>query len=297
MRKFLRKVSILFLLVLLIAFILDFIFTQTFQQGNTFKTQWLEQIKNEQFDYVLMGSSRAYWNIDCQEINERTQKKGISLADNNFYPSDILIRFKRFLENNNQTKKVLLQIDYNSFANLWASNASYDFLPFLSDKTTYQHFKYFGMEWELYRWIPFYRYVKFNYKWGTEEFIVTKLKARNRLFDEWGNHFFEHEILPEESHEINQEVFDDNFFLNEIFEICKKNKIELICFTAPYYHLKMSTLGEQNFKTKIDALKLNHENFTRIYDQNPNYFAGNIHLSETGGKAFTDLLIEKIFTQ
>jgi hypothetical protein len=197
MGRFLRKILILCMALLVAAVVLDLLLTAIFRQGNTVKAQWLDKIEGEHFDLAITGSSRAWWNIDVNEINRRCSIRAISMANNHYTPSEMLLGLKLFLANGNTVDRLLVQADH---LNMSAhqdefSSTIYDHLPWLEDSIVYDHLRDRSKEWPLLRHVPFARYARYNFKWGFEEVLLTITNRRKTLFDSTGSIFMDREFL------------------------------------------------------------------------------------------------------
>jgi len=189
MGKFAKKIVVFIILVLLIAKGVDMIITHYFLQSDYYKPLWLNKIKNLKTDYVLLGNSRVYSTIDVGAIEKSTHLKGLNLGLDGSNFSSQLLMLKIFYENNNSTKKVLLQVDptvYTAGDN--DAFATYNFLPLLGKKYVFDHYKSLGKEYYLYKYIPLLKYGKFNFKWSIENLVKLKLNQWNPPFDQYGSY-------------------------------------------------------------------------------------------------------------
>jgi len=288
---------ILGIILLGIALALDYGFTKVFKTGKTVKVQWLDKVNNIHLDYAIIGSSRAWWNIDANRINSEKKLKGLNLSNNHFGLNEILLRLKRFYDNENSLDKLLLQIDYKSIFSESGefSSTVYNYLPFIDDSLTYNHLSERNSEWKVYKYVPFWRYSEYNFQWGIEELLITKMNLRQTIFDKAGNFFTDNYYHGASSFEIDSTKLILNTDLIEIIDFCEKNEINLVCFTAPYYQLILHQKIETRFNTIVDSLQLNHSNYGLIYNSDSTYFNDNTHLSLKGGDRFTDQLITDHF--
>lgn len=110
MASSLRKILVQVVLLAALALVLDPLFTRIHQGGNGTKAQWLHRMHGEHYDAVIIGSSRALWNIDMNAINTACGIRSISLANNHFRPAEMLLAMVP-LRNGNTTKRLLLQVD------------------------------------------------------------------------------------------------------------------------------------------------------------------------------------------
>ena len=297
MKQYLKNILLLGAMLFILAFIMDFAFTKTFKKGKTVKVQWLQNISNNNYDYAIIGSSRAWWNVDVKKINHIKNINGINLSNNHFGLSEILLRLKRFYHQKNSIEKLLLQIDYKSvFSHKGEfSSTVYNYLPFIDDTLTYNHLKKRNTEWTLYKSIPFWRYAEYNFQWGLEEYIITNLNLRKSIFDNEGSYFTNNQFHGDSIIKVKYMKQNLNPDLIDIINFCNSKQIELQCFTAPYFNLIINSKTETKFKNIIDSLNLNHYNYTNSFKTNKSMFNDNTHLSLKGGAIFTDSLIVNHF--
>lgn len=107
------------------------------------------------------------------------------------------------------------------------------------------------------------------------------------------------QFSSDEENNLERENKRNNFFyyLDHIHSICKRNNIQLICFTAPYLkddqsqYERNSKLGE-----RLNHKKITYFNYAslrnrlpKIYEDSTNWY-NNIHLNESGAEIFTQIL-------
>ena len=84
--------------------------------------------------------------------------------------------------------------------------------------------------------------------------------------------------------------------LDQIISLCHKNKIELIGIKFPLSGEYYSLVGSKSYNA--DSLFLRKglfvSDFTTIFKDNPDYFADQDHLNETGSKKFCAIMINHI---
>ena len=191
MKRFLFRLSIPLGLLLLLAFLLDPLFTSVFREGQGTKAQWLMGMRDQRFDVAVIGSSRAWWNISMDQLDSACGTRSISLANNHFTPAEMLLAMKAFLRNGNRARVLLLQVDHSSLTDEQDgfSSTVYDFVPFLEDTLVYAHLAPRGDEWFWLRHVPYWRYAKYDFKWGVEQAVLTAWGRRNVPFDATGSYF------------------------------------------------------------------------------------------------------------
>lgn len=295
MRKFIYKLFLFSSLVLVLAYTVDYCFTTVFQKGNTNKNQWLNNIENTNYDVAIIGSSRSWWNVDLNKFNEELELNCISLSNNHFPYCEMLLRLKQFYANGNSIKFLLIQTEYWNFFDQEQdfSNTVYNNIPYLDDTTTYNYLSSRSAEWIKLKYVPLLRYSKYNRQWGVEEFLITLSGKRNPIYDSTGSFFSNNKFYGTDSKVFDKpEAYNINPDFLAIYEFCKSNKIEVSIFTSPVYHAKYHEESQLKMEAKLDSLKMEYQNYIDMYDDST-FFNDNIHLSKKGGKAFTNVLIDR----
>lgn len=294
MKKFFKRLLILLFLCLGLFWLFDLGFTYVFKKGYYTKIQWLYNKEAQEYDYAINGSSRAYTTLDLSKIEQRTGKKGINISVDGSSIPDQYLMLKIFIQNKNRIKKLYLQIDpFSSDTEEIFDFAIPKFFPYLKDEIVFDHFKQFGYEWYAYRYIPFYRYAKYNTLWGPHEVLIDHFKILPHDFDEYGDYFYPN-IDYKAPKKLRHLTFDLNSrfkFLNEIITLCKQNHIQLILFTAPVADIIIDKEYHQNIISFTEMMKSKgvlYYNYGDLYGNNPENFYSEIHLSGNGALKFTE---------
>ncbi len=296
MKRFLRRLALPVLLLVLLVSALDPLFTTVFRHGQGTKAQWIQQMHGQHYDVGVIGSSRAWWNIDMHALDTACHVRAISLANNHFTPAEMLLCLKVFLRNGDSVDKLLIQVDHSTLTEEGAgfSSTVYDFVPYLDDTLVYDHLRPRSEEWYWLRHMPFWRYAKYNFKWGLEPMLLTALHRRPVPFDSTGSYFSPSEKFygkdgtPFEptDHALSPD-------LRALLALCEAHGVEPILFTSPYYGLVM-TPEARNAPTRVLAA----EGYTLLdfSDSLPakRYFNDNKHLNRAGGERFTRMLMKAV---
>jgi hypothetical protein len=297
MASLLRKILVVVVLLAALALVLDPLFTRIHQGGNGTKAQWLHRMHGEHYDAVIIGSSRALWNIDMNAINTACGIRSISLANNHFRPAEMLLAMKIFLRNGNTTKRLLLQVDSSVLTDEQEgfSSTLYDFVPFLEDTLIYDYLIARDPEWFWLRHVPFWRYTKYNFKWGIEATLRTVIGRRTAPFDSTGSYFspndrfygtYEYTFKPETAPYLGKD-------LEAIIALCKEHGIELVVFSSPNF------MVESPVEIRTAPARLMATEGLTLFDFNDSLsaesnFNDNRHLNRTGGRLFTRMLIDRV---
>ncbi|MCD4691546.1 MAG: hypothetical protein K8R79_01420 [Calditrichales bacterium] len=111
MKTFVKKTLLYLIIFTFILFVCGFYFEYQYGQSGYPKAQWLVNLKDKQFDYAVIGSSRVMNMVDINTIDDITTKTGVNLglggADYRFnYLSLYLL-----IEKNNSIEKLFIQVD------------------------------------------------------------------------------------------------------------------------------------------------------------------------------------------
>ncbi|MBK9174898.1 MAG: hypothetical protein IPM46_00890 [Flavobacteriales bacterium] len=295
MARFLKKIMWLTLALIASAYLLDLAFTAVFQRGRTVKAQWLHGMHDQRYDVVILGASRAWWNIDGTSIDTVCGVRSLNLANNHGTILEALHSLELFLAQGNTTGLALYQMDLNRMDRDrgMLSKSAYDHLPFLDDSLTYAHLSAHSSEWAAYRYVPFYRYAKFNHRWGLEELLVSGLGLNRSVFDSTGSHFRDRAFSGPETYRPENRHYNLNPDVLLLRDLCRRKGIRLKLFMAPYLSLRLAPGVLPQVKETLHA---NGFEFHDMSNRLPNkrYFYDNVHLNGEGGRRFTRMLIDEV---
>ena len=298
--KLLKNLVALSLITYLTFFLLDLIFTEVFKKGYYNKTQWINKIENQKFDYIIHGNSRAYTTLDVGIINKETNLKGLNLSVDGSSITEQALMLDLFMAKGNKIKTLFLEIDYWFDSTAMTSSLNLEtvskfdlpkFFPYLKDNMVFDHYKDFGIKWYAYRYIPFYRYAEFNSIWGPHEVIVDLFHVVKPEYDENGGHFYSNYDYHG-TKKMDKLSFNPNGrfkYFNRIVNNCKKNNIKLVCFTSPISFLKEDEKYTQSMKSLEKMLQKNDikfYNFSLIFAGKYSMFVDELHLNMNGVRAY-----------
>jgi hypothetical protein len=293
MKNFFIQVFKLAVICYILFWLLDAGFTYVFKKGNYTKIQWLDKIHDQNFDFAVHGSSRGYTSLDLKKIHEVTGQTGINISVDGSSITDQYLMLKLFIRNNNKVKRLYLQIDpFSSDTEEVFDFAVPKFFPYLKDPMVFDHFKQFGYQWYAYRYIPFYRYAKYNTLWGFHEVLNDWFSILPQDFDEYGD-FYYPDVKYDGPKKLRDLTFDLNSkfkFLNQTISYCQKNGIKLILFTAPVADIRIDKAYADNikaFKEKMSKSGVEYYNYGDLYKNDPKFFYNEIHLNKSGTDDFT----------
>ena len=280
------------LILVVSAFVLDFVYTTIFSIGlPRTKFQNLRALKNQSVDYVFLGSSRVENGISPEIIKNKTGKTAINFGFQASKMSDINLILKLLDEYHIHYKKAFIQVDYIFNIETGFSNVlSYEILPFIHESELISNHCQLNDTINFWRnkHIPFYRYSITSQKIGMREVFSNLLKKNTPILQNkgysplYGDFSGGNYTLP-------TTIVSNNKYYDSILKYSLSNKKEITFFTAPFIISNNDFSFINKLKTKVPSLK----DFSNVLPDKK-YFQNNSHLNHNGAITFTNLLIEKL---
>lgn len=280
MGKFIRHTLKLALLIIGMLIALDILYTQAFlQTGKKTKLNWVLNMKDQQLDYIILGSSRVLFHIDSDLINDSTGLVGYNLGEPDYGLNESLLLLELFYEQGNKAKDVFIQLDNNWNETTPNELGSAGFMPFIHKKNIRNHYAQYGLKYKFYSFLPFVRYMHYAHAIGFRGLINALLNDQPRS-STYGYDNLKGNIKPEE---IKTESFCPspcNPIADKMIQLTKVNHGKIIFFTAPT--LKYKQKDFEPLSTKV----VNYTNFANSISDT-SLFYDPIHLNDKGADKFT----------
>jgi hypothetical protein len=291
MKKFLLFILKTLILILVIAVALDFIYTAVYlQSSNRGKIDHIYNSKNENFDVVILGSSRANNHFVAQMFEDKGLKTfNYGMSGGHLFEASLLL--KLMMERHYKIKNVILEADLNLSNDHQAEGISGKFLPYLhNSETIKKHFKQEDDFSELY-YIPFYRYIKFGTLIGVREMFFNAIHKRTSHLDNFGYYALgKNPNANMKNSIVSLRPLIHNQYYEEIKQICKDNKINFIAVMTPMCE---NTKG-MNYFEKVQKLYPEIHNYENVVVEDK-YFSSCGHMNDTGARLFTARILKDFF--
>jgi hypothetical protein len=293
MKKFLLFTLKMLILTIVIAVALDFIYTAIYlQASNRGKIDHIYNSKNENFDVVILGSSRANNHFVAEMFEDKGLKTfNYGMSGGHLFEASILL--KLMIERHYKIKNVILEADLNLSNEHQAEGIAAQFLPYLhNSEIIKKHFEQEDDFKELY-YIPFYRYIKFDERIGFREMFFNLIHKRTSNLDNLGYHPLGKKPNANMKNNIaNLKPLKNNKYYEEIKQICKDNNINFIAVMTPMCE---NTKGIDYFE-KVNKLYPEIHNYENVVVEDK-YFSSCGHLNDTGSRLFTARIIKDFFNK
>lgn len=288
MKTFLKISGYLILVLILLSFVLDKLYTYAHYNGapRTKPDLIMSMKPKDSLDYVVLGSSRVFHNVDIDLIEKMTNKKGFNFGIPGSSVFEIKLSVQQLLKRK-ITKNIYIQIDYiwNEFEH--GGECTVDWLTYINEPEIWAEFEEIDLnnEFLLYKNIPFLRYCKYGSKLGFRElFMSIVLKKKMGRYSTRGFESLTGNIKDPDkkySYKLKEEY---NVHIKEIIEMCHKENVNLFFFTSPIF----------NFDGTNAILEKNLPNYTDFSNSfmSPKYFLDPTHVNIEGSVAFTELFVE-----
>lgn len=287
MKQFLKYILKILIIVVLIMYVSDSIYSYTFRNGSPrSKIHKILQLKNKHYNLVFLGSSRTENHVDCELVKKLTGKSCVNLGMSGAKLGDMLILLSLAESNNITFDSVAIQIDYNYSSSGLSNNFKANLIPFAQNPLIKKELSK-DKDNFFYNYIPFYRYMKYDKVVGFREFFATLINKKPKteivfgFNPKKGTGVKVSGKLPKRFNPINKEY-------ESIKALLARTKSKLIQFTAPYCSKIENRDKLQDLKKIIPTLL----DYVSLFDNKEKYYFNCAHLNIQGAREFTKVLIE-----
>lgn len=291
MKHFLIYTVKIIVVTLLIAFMLDGLYTLIFMQSkNRGKIETVFNSKAQKYDVVILGSSRANNHFVSQMFEDKGLKTfNYGMSGGHLFEASLML--KLMIERKYDIKNVILEADLNLSNDQESDGVSAKFLPYIhNSEVIREHFSNQQNFNELY-YIPFYRYIKFDSKIGFREIVKIESGETTNALDNLGFYPLEkHKNGNMKNNIVNLNPLKHNKYYEEIKNICKANKINFIPVMTPMCE---NVVG-MNYFDKVKKAYPEIHNYENVVVENK-YFSSCGHMTSAGAKIFTSRILNDFF--
>lgn len=248
-------------------------------RSSFYKPQFIKNgVVENNFDYVVLGSSTGLTTLDTKLIDSVTRKKGLNISMDDSQLSSHYLMLLHFYALHKKTKCLVLAVTPWDMAETHPvlNDNDYRFLPDIDENNVYEYYK--KMEQAKFKVLSLSKYFPICgvCYYNTELFYPSILaalqpKKRNR-FDDKGNYSYPTLGGPTQAVYKTMSLETKNPFYKSIEAFCKANDIRLVLYQSPMYKTAVESTIENNFVNHSGLLK----DSTLFYD--------NIHVNSMGRK-------------
>ncbi|WP_310377755.1 hypothetical protein [Flavobacterium sp.] len=290
MQKFIIVVARILLILLLLLVVLDWAYTTVYlHSSHRGKVEKVFNSKAGNYDVIILGSSRAN-NHFVPELFEKKGLKTFNFGMSGAHLFEASLLLKLMAERNYKIKTVILEADLGLCNEKESDAIAAKFLPYIHHSETIKnHFSNQENFNELY-YIPFYRYIDFDALIGFREMYHSAIKQPTNILDHQGYHPLISKKQGNMKNDIRALKPIRNKYYEEIKQICKQNKYNLITVMTP---MCTNVKGLDYFE-KANKIYPEIHNLENVV-QGDRYFSSCGHMNDAGARMFTKVVIEKFF--
>jgi hypothetical protein len=293
MKKFLLFSLKILVLTIAITVVLDFLYTAVYLQlNNRGKIDYVYNSKKQDYDVVILGSSRANNHFVAQMFEDKGLKTfNYGMSGGHLFEASLLL--KLMVERHYKIKNVILEADLNLSNDHQSEGVAAKFLPYLhQSETIKKHFEHEKDFKELY-YIPFYRYIKFDARIGFREMFFKVIHKKTTHLNNLGYYpLGKNPNANMKNNLANLKPLKYNQYYEEIKQICKVNKINFIAVMTPMCE---NTKGI-NYFDKVQKLYPEIHNYENVVVEDK-YFSSCGHMNDTGSRLFTARILKDFFNK
>jgi hypothetical protein len=290
MEKFLLFTVKIVILLLLLAFVLDYGYSKVYSYSNG--RNKIENIINsgvKDYDVIFLGSSRANNHFDPKIFEDNGYKSfNYGLSGARLQESALMLQL--MMDEKYKIKNIILEIDLNINSEGYSGGTRARFMPFLkSNKTISAYYETIISDYTALMYIPFYRYIEYDAEIGLRELYFSATNKPSKGLRNLGFYPLKG-IGKNMTSDLSKDIPKRNKDYELIKQICKKHKINLIAVSTPMCE---NVIGLDYFD-EIQELYpevLNYENAVK----EDKYFSSCGHLNEEGALLLTVKIFNDLF--
>ncbi len=293
MKQFLIYTAKILLVIIIIAILLDVIYTSIFMQSEKRgKIETVFNSRGKKYDVVFLGTSRANNHFVAKMFEDKGLKTfNYGISGGHLFETSLLL--KLMIERKYEIKNIILEADLSLANDQESEGISAKFLPFIHNSEVIKdHFSKEENFNELY-YIPFYRYIKYETKIGFREVFYAGINKNTNVLDNLGYYPLQkHKNGNMKNNIVNLNPLPHNKYYEEIKKICKANHINLITIMTPMCE---NVVG-MNYFDKVKKAYPEILNYENVVVENK-YFASCGHMNDAGARIFTARIFKDFFNK
>ncbi|WP_348799282.1 hypothetical protein [Flavobacterium adhaerens] len=291
MKKFLVYIVKILVILILVAVVLDVLYTFVYLQSkNRAKIDYVFNSKERAYDVVILGSSRANNHFVSQMFEDKGLKTfNYGMSGGHLFEADLLL--KLMIERQYKIKNIILEADLNLSNEHRADGISAKFLPYLHHSDIIKEHFSKEPDFDYLYYIPFYRYIEFDPQIGFREVVKTTQKEKSSALANDGYYpLVKNKKGNMKNNIVSLNPLPHNKYYEDIKNICKANNINFIAIMTPM----CENVTGMNYFDKVKKTYPEIYNYENVVVEDK-YFSSCGHMNDTGARLFTARVIQEFF--
>ncbi len=268
------------------------------KQGLYDKYNHLFLDKNNQYDVLFAGSSRAEMHFNPQIFDSITRLKSYNMGISGATPKVSLALLKTYYKQSKIPKFLVLNIDYFALQNDSDIVADFSrFFPYLQNKNLHNELAKIDK-----RFTSFYYNPLHSLPYTQVGFLSTALHGYLNISGKYDTLMYKgFRILEPDTtfHEVKKSFacnyisVKNRLYIDSLINFTKEQKINLILLTAPIFETEpVDIIVKQKLKHQLRTLTLNRNIFYLDFSDDREFkhkklFTDNLHLNKEGADLFS----------
>ena len=277
---------------------LSIVFDWAARRNPIVKANWIFAMDHRDFDFIVVGSSRAYHTVDIPTVDHATKLEGINLGLNGAAFPELALVLERFLEHNT-TREIALEVDPFGLDRNYLHDQLHVWLyvPYIDEpivaNALEDEFPARAVAW---RYVPLYKYADWNERIGLRS-VLEVISHPAPEFDAFGTRLSSPHMTDSAVRAVRDTVFridrDRVLGLEQVLDIAQLRHVRVTLFVAPEFGPAMRRArGRDQAIALYRAIALRrHLSFFTFDDpaieNDPANFGDAEHLNATGAKKFS----------
>jgi hypothetical protein len=206
--------------------------------------------------------------------------------------NDLFFMLQLLQKQNIKSVIVFIQVDYIYNIDGNSEILKSYLMPYIDDDLISSYIKERDPDFYKLKYIPFYKYLVYDYKLGFREHFSTFVNKKSTLNLENGYDAKYGSIGSKLQASLPKTINKENKTITAINEFAKENNIKVVYFMAPFCFDTKNKDFSQKLKQKIPGLL----DYTQLFKED-NYFYNPSHLNDKGAKEFSKRMALDILKQ
>ena len=242
MKAFLKKLIFYGFITFVTINLISWLSLYSLKNSSFYKPQFLKnEVVENQFDYIVIGSSLGLTGIDTKIIDSIQKTKGINLSMDGTFLSSNYLMLQHFYALNKKTKICILAVNPYDIANAKPklNLNDYRFLPFVNEDYVYNYYK--KLENNHFKiltnsnYFPFLGVSFYNSELFFPSILVALSPKLHNRFDQKGNYAYIGSTNLPIKKKLNTILKWKNPYIEKIQKLCDSNQTKLLVYIAPKF--------------------------------------------------------------
>ena len=204
------------------------------------KVNWIFAMDHRDFDFIVIGSSRAYHTVDIPTIDHATKLEGINLGLNGAAFPEIALVLERFLEHNS-AREIAFEVDPFELDRRYLREGvhAYLYVPYIDEPIVADALEdQFDGEAVAWRYVPLYKYAEWNERIGLTS-VVELISHPAPEFDAFGTRLSDSRMSDSAVRAVRDTTYyiarDRVLGFERVLDIAKLRHVRVTMFVAPEF--------------------------------------------------------------